>query len=80
VQREEEPMTEETRQVVIAPRLGATPPPDWQEQLARTPGVTVLGSAFGRMQVRATPSAIQDASARLGHALHFEEVIPRGYA
>jgi hypothetical protein len=75
-------MAEETKQVVIAPRLAAqgSVPGDWQEQVAGTPGITVLGNSFGRMQVSATPEALKSATRRLGHALHFEEVVPRGFA
>jgi hypothetical protein len=75
-------MAEETRHIVIAPRAAAleSVPGDWQEQVAGTPGVTVLGSAFGRMQVRATSEALESATRKLGHALHFEEVAPRGFA
>jgi hypothetical protein len=75
-------MSDETRQIVIAPRLAAlaSPPGDWQEKIAAIPGVTVLGSSFGRMQVRATDAALADARRELGDLLHFEEVMGRGTA
>lgn len=75
-------MSDETRQIVIAPRLAAlaSPPGDWQEKIAAIPGVTVLGSSFGRMQVRATETALADARRELGDLLHFEPVVGRGPA
>jgi len=70
---------DETKRVVIAPRAAVLSqmPGDWEDQVARTPGITVLGSSFGRMQVHATDEALQDARRRLGHLLHFEEAVER---
>lgn len=72
-------MAEESRQVVIAPReaVRSQVPPDWQDQVAHTPGITVLGSSVVGMEVRATDAALQDAQRRLGHLLHFEEPVER---
>jgi hypothetical protein len=72
-------MSEETRQIVIAPRLAAldSPPEGWQEKIAAISGITPLGSSFGRMQVRATDQALEEARRELGHLLHFEPVTER---
>lgn len=72
-------MSDETTRIVIAPRLAALSavPGDWQSQVAAIPGVTVLGDAFGKMQVRATEEALREARGRLGHLLHFEPVAER---
>lgn len=75
-------MANETKQVVVAPRAAMRDavPGDWQEQVASTPGVTVVGRTPGRMQVDATAEGLESATRRLGHLLHFEEVATRGFA
>lgn len=69
------------KHVVVAPRAATRErlPADWEERLRRIPGVSVLGSGFGRMQIRATEQALQQATAEFGHLLHFEEAMPRSF-
>ena len=74
-------MPEDVKHFVAAPKAAMEDqiPSDWQDQLKQLPGLEVVGDAFGRMQFKATDQALQKASARLGHVLHFEEVEPRKF-
>lgn len=74
-------MSDEAKHVVIAPRAASLSvlPNDWQDQVRQIAGVDVLGAAFGRMQVRATPQALEAARRKLGHLLNFEESLPRSF-
>jgi hypothetical protein len=75
-------MASALKHFVIAPRRTATAPlaEDWQEQIAGSQGISVLGHAFGRLQVSATDEAIQSASAQFGQSLLIEEAAPRRFA
>ena len=56
----------------------ATVPPDWQAIVRGIPGVEVMGDASSdRMQVRATPQAVESIRGRLAEYLHIEKVSPR---
>ena len=49
-------------------------PDDWVETVRSTPGVAVLGAwSSSRVQVRASPEAIQELEARLGGWCHIEK-------
>jgi len=69
-------MADDSMHIVIALRDAGTaqPPGNWQELIR---GIDVLGSGSGRMQVKATNSALDHAREMLGHVLHFEESTPR---
>jgi hypothetical protein len=52
-------------------------PPDWVELVRGTSGVTILGDSNpSRIQVRASPEAIQQLRDRLSENVHIEKVIP----
>lgn len=72
-------MSEEVKNVVVAPRLSSRDqvPGDWQERIARTPGIEVVGKSLGRMQLRATDQALKDALSEFGDLLHHETSLPR---
>jgi len=72
-------MGEQARTLVVAPKLGmdAKLPTDWQNQLSGMPGVELLGSSFGRVQVRASADAREAIDAKFGHILNIEEAAPR---
>ena len=72
-------MSDEPKHLVIAPRAAALAavPNNWQDEITSIDGVSVIGSNFGRLQVRATPKALETARGKLGHVLLFEEVLPR---
>lgn len=59
-------------------------PPDWIEIVRGTSGVTILGTASAtlgvasaaRLQIKASPDAIQRLNERLSEYLHIEKRIP----
>lgn len=72
-------MSQDTVQAVVAPKAGAAVPANWQEELKAIPGVAVVGGYGSRIQIRATPEALDQASSRFGELLHFEPVAPRRF-
>ena len=53
-------------------------PRDWVETVRGTPGVVILGDANpARLQIQATPEAIETIRRALGDCIHIEKVTPR---
>jgi hypothetical protein len=53
-------------------------PPDWLDTVRGTPGVTIVGDSNPeRVQVNATPQAIEDLRRKLGECCHVEKVVRR---
>jgi hypothetical protein len=72
-------MSQDTVQAVVAPRAGAALPANWQDELKAIPGVAVVGGYGSRIQIRATPEALDQARSRFGTLLHIEAVAPRSF-
>lgn len=72
-------MAEQAGHFVVAPKLAARDkiPSGWERLLAEIPGVEVLGSGGGMMQIRATPQALKTMTERMGHLLNIEQAAPR---
>lgn len=72
-------MSQDTVQAVVAPRAeaGAALPANWQDELKAIPGVAVVGGYGSRIQIRATPEALDQARRRFGALLHIEAAEPR---
>jgi hypothetical protein len=52
-------------------------PADWVDVVRGTSGLTVMGDANAtRLQVRATPAAIEQVRTQLSDYLHIEKMIP----
>ncbi len=51
-------------------------PEDWQERLKHIRGLHVIGEHPARLQVRATPKAIERVRSVYGSMYHIEETIP----
>lgn len=72
-------MSQDTVQAVVAPKAGAALPANWQDELKAIPGVAVVGGYGSRIQIRATPEALDQARSRFGAVLHIEPVAPRSF-
>ena len=72
-------MSQDTVQAVVAPRAGAQLPANWQDEIRAIPGVAVVGGYGSRIQIRATPEALDRARSRFGELLHIEPVAPRSF-
>jgi hypothetical protein len=70
---------EARRRYAVARRRGAsgTGGQAWQQRLAQTPGVVVIGATAHRAQVEATEEGIAEAAAQLGEDFLIEPLIPR---
>jgi len=63
---------------VIAVRLGGPPPPpDWQQRIAATRGVSDVGAMPMRVQVNATDEAIEEIRQEFGESLRIEKIVGR---
>ena len=52
-------------------------PPDWLDVVRGTSGVTILGESNpSRVQVTASPEAVQELRDRLSEYIHIERVVP----
>jgi hypothetical protein len=57
---------------------GAGVPRDWLEVARSIPGVVILGEANpARVQIRATPEAIERLREKFSRYIHIEKVVPR---
>ena len=72
-------MSQDTVHLVVAPKPGATLPTNWQDEIKAIPGVSVTGGYGSRIQIRATPEALDQARSRFGALLHIEPVAPRSF-
>jgi hypothetical protein len=67
---------EDTYVIALVRERRETAPPNWQDVVRATPGVTVVGDASPlRMQVRASSEAIAAIRDRLGDDVHVEKVV-----
>lgn len=75
-------MSEDVKEVIVAPRLAVRDrmPADWQERIARAPGIEVVGRSVSRMQLRATDKALKEAISEFGDMLQCETTLPRNFA
>jgi hypothetical protein len=74
-------MHDEVKRFIVAPKRDKLDrlPDDWEGRVTGTPGVTLVGSAFGRMQVDATDAAMEQVAKMLGDLLHIEPAQPRTF-
>ena len=72
-------MVDQAKHFVIAPKLAARDKPSsgWEQQVGQIPGVEVLGSGGGMMQIRATGQALKAVTDRLGDQFNIEEAAAR---
>jgi hypothetical protein len=71
------PQSNESFVIAVKRECRTQVPPDWLEIVRGTSGLTVVGDASPyRVQVRASPEAIQRVQERLGDYLHIEKLIP----
>jgi hypothetical protein len=65
------------RRYLAALRRNAQAPAEWQERIASTGGVTVLGRTETRMQFEADPETARELGNELGSAITVEETVER---
>ena len=72
-------MHDEVKRFIVAPKRDKRDrmPDDWESRVTGIPGIILVGSAFGRMQVDATDAAMGQVARELGDLLHIEPVQPR---
>ena len=63
---------------IIAPKRAfrSSVQPDWQESLKQIQGIQVIGQQPVRIQVQATPEAMDEARSLLGDMYYIEQSIP----
>jgi hypothetical protein len=73
--------SQDTVHAVVAPRpeAGAALPSNWQDEIKAIPGVALIGGYGSRLQIRATPEALDQARSKFGELLHIEPVMSRGF-
>ena len=67
------------RRYIIAPRRsGPKPPENWQDEIRKIPGITIVGAGPKQVQFEAGGDAVEQLRREFGDSCHIEESVTRG--